>query len=162
MKHRRRRRRPRLVLLLALAAYPAWLTMSAVHEGGHVLHASLSGGRVERVYLPLTDFSRTALAVNPHPLFVACGGPLWGCLIPLALLAAAHAAHRAVAPARLFAGFCLICNGAYIGLGPTMTAGDGHDLLRHGAPTATLILFGVAAVTTGLFLWHLAGRHPAE
>ena len=160
MNHRRHR--CRLTLLLALAAYPAWLAMSAIHEAGHVLHASLSGGRVERVYLPLNDFSRTAMAVNPHPLFVASGGPLWGCLIPLALLAAAHAASRAVAPARLFAGFCLICNGAYIGLGPTMTAGDGRDLLRHGAPTATLILFGATAVPAGLFLWHLAGRHPAD
>lgn len=158
----RHRRPPRLALLLALAAYPAWLAMSALHEAGHILHASLSGGRVERVYLPFAGFSRTAMAVNPHPLFVASGGPIWGCLIPLALLAAAHASGRAIAPARLFAGFCLICNGAYIGLGPTMTAGDGHDLLRHGAPTATLILFGVASVPAGLYLWHLADRHPAE
>lgn len=157
------RPRPTVWPIVALLAYPAWLAMAALHEVGHVLHALLSGGRVERVHFPLADFSRTDLAVNPHPLFVAWGGPAWGCLIPLALLAVAHAAgRRGVSPARLFAGFCLIANGAYIGLGPLMTASDGHDLLRHGAPAATLILFGILAATGGLYLWHLASRPLAR
>src|SRR4051812_11065403 len=74
-------------LIIAVSAYPAWLAMSALHEAGHVLHALASGGRVDRVHFPLAGFSRTDLAHNPHPLLVAWGGPAWGCLIPLALLA---------------------------------------------------------------------------
>jgi hypothetical protein len=68
------------------------------------------------------------------------GRPAWACLIPLAFLAIAHALRRLVNPLRLFAGFCLIANGAYIGLGPWMTAGDGHDLLRHGAQPWMLVV----------------------
>jgi hypothetical protein len=152
---RTRSRRQRL-LLLALAAYPAWLAMMAVHEAGHALHAVTSGGRIQRISIPLLDFSRTDLAINPHPLWVAWGGPLWGCLIPLALLTIATALRRLVNPLRLFAGFCLIANGAYIGLGPWMTAGDGHDLLRHGARAWMLIAFGATAFAGGIFLWHRA------
>src|SRR4051812_15063274 len=65
-------------------------------------------------------------------------------------------------PPRLFAGFCLIANGAYLPLGPLMTAGDAHDLRRHAATTWTLVAAGLTALCTGLFLWHRASRpHPA-
>jgi hypothetical protein len=134
------------------------MAMMALHETGHVLHALTSGGRVSKVSIPFFDFSCTDLAVNPHPLWVAWGGPIWGCLLPLAMLLVAHGVHRFVIAARVFAGFCLIANGAYIGFGGLMTAGDGHDLLRHGAPGWSLVVFGAAAVSAGLYLWHLAGR----
>ena len=146
----------RLALILLL--YPMWVAMMAVHEAGHCLNACFSGGRVESVTLPLLGFSRTDLSRNPHPQFVAWGGPLWGVLIPVALLLLTRLAlPRAARAAAVFAGFCLVANGAYIGLGPFMTAGDGHDLLRHGAPSWTLILFGVTAFSAGLYLWHRAG-----
>jgi hypothetical protein len=148
--------RRRLLAVLILCAYPAWLAMMALHEAGHALHAFTSGGRVARVSIPLLDFSRTDLSANPHPLWVAWGGPVWGCLIPLGLLLAARPLRGWRNAARTFAGFCLIANGAYIGLGPWMTAGDGHDLLRHGAPAWTLVAFGVAALAAGLLLWHRA------
>jgi hypothetical protein len=75
------------LLLVSLAAF-SWLAMQAVHELGHVLHAGLSGGAVERVVLHPLDISRTDVSPNPHPLFVAWGGAAWGCSIPLALWAA--------------------------------------------------------------------------
>lgn len=153
--------RRRSLVILLLCAYPAWLAMMALHEAGHILHAITSGGRVERVNLPLLDFSRTDLSANPHPQWVAWGGPVWGCLFPLALLALARTAPRAVTAARLFAGFCLIANGAYLALGPAMTAGDGHDLLRHGAPVWSLIASGVATISLGLLLWHRASLTAA-
>jgi hypothetical protein len=145
-------------MVIALAAYPAFLAMEAVHEAGHVLHAVVSGGRVERVYFSLTDFSRTDLSRNPHPLWVAWGGAVWGCLIPLIGLAVARWVGRGVLVARGFAGFCLISNGAYVGLGPVMTAGDGRDLIRYGAPAWGLVVFGTVAVFGGLWLWHVGGR----
>jgi hypothetical protein len=147
-------RRFTLILLL----YPMWLAMMAVHETGHCLNALFSGGRVESVTLPLLGFSRTDLSRNPHPLFVAWGGPVSGVLIPLAILLLARLMLRRLSrPAAVFAGFCLIANGAYIGLGPFMTAGDGHDLLRHGAPRWTLLVFGATAFSAGLYFWHRAG-----
>jgi hypothetical protein len=146
----------RLALILLL--YPMWLAMMAVHEAGHCLSAYFSGGRVESVTLPLLGFSRTDLSRNPHPQFVAWGGPLWGVFIPLAILLLVRMTiPRAARAVAVLAGFCLIANGAYIGLGSFMTAGDGHDLLRHGAPGWTLVLFGATAFAAGLYLWHRAG-----
>jgi hypothetical protein len=122
----------------------------------------VSGGRVERIVVPLAGFSRTDLSHNPHPQWVAWGGPLWGVLLPLGMLAGAHGLGRGVRAMRAFAGFCLIANGAYIGLGWTVTAGDGRDLVRHGAPVWTLVGFGAVAVVAGLFLWHLASRRRRD
>jgi hypothetical protein len=152
----------RILLLAILLVYAAWLAMLALHEIGHALHALVSGGKIDRIAFPLFGFSRTDLSLDPHPQFVAWGGPVWGCLLPFVILSIAHATRRAIGTARAFAGFCLIANGAYIGLGPAMTAGDPHDLLRHGAPTWTLIAFGIVAFTAGLYLWHLATRRATS
>jgi hypothetical protein len=142
-------------LLMIICIYPAWQAMMALHEAGHCIHAQISGGQVQAVVIPLMGFSRTDLSRNPHPLFVAWGGPLWGVLIPLLLLLVARFGFpRFRLPATLFAGFCLIANGAYIGLGPLMTAGDGHDLLRHGAPAWSLFMCGAIAFAGGMYLWH--------
>src|SRR5574340_1123428 len=93
----------------------SWLGMMALHELGHVLHAWLSGGRVACVVLHALAFSRTDVAPNPHPLLVAVGGAVWGCLVPLGLLAVVHfTARRQAYLARWFAGFCLIANGVYL------------------------------------------------
>jgi hypothetical protein len=151
-----RRMTARSCLVLVLSAYPAWLGMCAVHELGHVIHAVVGGGREGRVELPLVGFSRTEPAVNPRPLFVAWGGAIWGCLVPLAVCVLARRGWIAVA-ARAFAGFCLICNGAYVGFGPAMTAGDGFDMMRLGAPAWSLVAFGVVATAGGLLVWHRAG-----
>ena len=96
-------------LLLFSTAGLSWLLMMAVHEFGHVLQGWLSGAQLDAVHLPPFGFSRTDFAVNPHPLFVAWGGALWGCVLPLAILAAARcfAAKRRVFLLAWFAGFCL-------------------------------------------------------
>ena len=151
---------PRRARLLSLAAlYPAWLLFEVVHESGHVLHAWVSGGTVERLELPLAGFSRTVLSLNPHPLFVAVGGPLWGALLPLAIVSAVPrrwaAARRA---ASAFAGLCCVGNGTYVAVGWTQSAGDAADLVRLGTPVATLVLAGSAAVAAGLWLWHGVGQ----
>ena len=151
-------RRVLRTVLPPLGAYAGWLGMMAVHEAGHVLHARLSGGVVDRVDLPLLGFSQTLYAVNPRPHFVAWGGAVWGCVIPLMVLGIlARGPRRLRRAVQLFAGFCLIANGAYLGVGWTTGAGDAGDLLWLGTPVPVMVTFGVAATAAGLFLWHLLG-----
>ncbi|MDB5173130.1 MAG: hypothetical protein JWN51_1903 [Phycisphaerales bacterium] len=150
--------RGRHMLLVACLLYPAWLGMTAVHESGHVLHVWLSGGKVSHVSLPLFDFSRTDLSRNPHPQFVAWGGPIWGCVLPIAAWLLTFRAGNTVRQlVQLFAGFCLVANGIYLGVGWVIGVGDAGDLLRHGAHVWELIAFGTVTVGTGLYLWHRVG-----
>ena len=142
-------------VIRALVFYLSWLGMLAVHEVGHILHAKLSGGRVIGISFPLLGFSQTFVDPNPHAQFVAWGGPVWGCVLP-ALLLAGLLTFRRKAPLVwwFFTGFCLICNGAYIGLGWLKKSGDAHDLVREGAPLPALIMFGVVCFVGGLICWH--------
>lgn len=158
------------LIIFAAVIYLSWLAMQAIHELGHVIAATLTGGAVVRVVLGPVAISRTDVSPNPAPLVVAWGGPIVGVAIPI-LLAAAVRFHRQTAAndlpsssdlraratnlADFFAGFCLIANGVYIGIGSFDGIGDAGDLLRHGAPFWLLIIFGLAATTGGLFLWHL-------
>lgn len=146
------------VVLVGAVLYGSWLGMMSVHEAGHVLHARITGGKVSRVAIPLWGFSRTDVTPNPHPLFVAWGGPLWGCLLPTVILGATRVARM---PDRrlplFFAGFCLVANGAYLALGLPARAGDAGDLVRLGAPAWSLVAFGVMAIPIGFFCWHRLG-----
>jgi hypothetical protein len=145
------------VLVVSTVAFSA-LAMMVIHELGHVLNGWLSGGTVSRVYLHPFDFSRTELSHNPHPLFVAWGGAVWGCIIPLLLLALARFARWSFwYLAAFFAGFCLVANGAYLGGGSVIVAADAKDLLASGAARWQLILFGLPCVSLGLWLWHGLG-----
>ncbi|HUT13258.1 MAG TPA: hypothetical protein VMY42_22405 [Thermoguttaceae bacterium] len=148
------------VLLILSATGFSWLAMMAVHELGHVLHAWLSGGTVVNVVLHPATISRTDVWPNPHPLAVAWGGAVWGCLIPLGLLAAVRWAARSYAYlAAYFAGFCLIANGAYLAAG-SLVSGPGHDaadILLYGGRRWPLIAFGLSCVAAGLYLWNGLG-----
>jgi hypothetical protein len=138
----------------------SWLGMMVVHESGHVLGAWLTGGTVARVVAQPWTFSRTDLSLNPHPLAVAWAGPLGGVLFPLAALGLARLCRMPGAYLlRFFTGFCLIANGAYLGIGSFDAAGDAGDLLRLGAPIWQLWAFGVLTAPLGLYLWHRQGRH---
>lgn len=108
---------------------------------------------------PLT-ISRTDLAVNPHPLLVVWAGPVLGGLLPLGLWSVAIWLRLKEAfLARFFAGFCLVANGLYIGVGSFGRVGDCGEMLRHGSPVWVLWLFGGIATPLGLVLWHRQGRH---
>jgi hypothetical protein len=148
-------------LLISLAViYLSWLGMQAIHEFGHVLAAWATGGNVVRVVLHPVAISRTDVSPNPRPLVVAWGGPLFGVLGPMALLALSRWSRGPRSgwqeSVDFFIGFCLIANGAYIGVGSFGRIGDAGDLLRHGSPPWLLVAFGVAAITGGLIIWHLA------
>jgi hypothetical protein len=150
------------LLLIGSTLGFSWLAMMAVHESGHVLNLWLSGGGVQRVVRPPWGFSQTIPRDNPHPLFVAWGGALWGCALPLAAFALAKWRRWPLTfLCRFFAGFCLIVNGAYLGGGVLLPPGsdDAGEILRLGSPRWPLIAFGLAAVTAGLRLWHNLGSH---
>jgi hypothetical protein len=105
--------------------------------------------------------SRTDMAESPHPLAVVWGGPLVGSLLPLLLFALAVAIRLpGVYLVRFFAGFCLIANGVYIGIGHFLAEGaDPWVMMENGSPRWVLVLFGALAFPLGLYLWHRQGRH---
>ena len=146
-------------MFYASTALLSWFLMQPVHELGHVAGAWLTGGTVTAVVLHPLAISRTDVEPNPRPLVVAWGGPVVGVLLPLALWAAVAAVKLRLAwLARFFAGFCLLANGLYIGIGSLQGIGDAGDLVRHGSPLWTLWLFGVICAPAGLAMWNGLGR----
>ena len=61
---------------------------------------------------------------------------------------------------RFFAGFCLIANGVYIGIGHFLAEGaDPWVMMENGSPRWLLVLFGAVTFPLGLYLWHRQGPH---
>ncbi len=171
------------LLLLGSFLPLCWLGMMLVHEGGHVAGAWATGGTVRKIVLHPLAISRTDVSPNPQPLAVAWLGPLVGVALPLLGWAAFNWAgllfdlrrrqtdaasasfvgsppgffETTLACVRFFAGFCLIANGVYLGVGSWGLIGDAGDLQRNGAPAWTLWLFGGVAVAGGLLLWNGQG-----
>lgn len=148
----------RQFLLLATFLPWCWLMMMVVHEAGHVLAAWLTGATVERVVLHPLTISQTILGENPNPLIVSWSGPLVGSLLPLLAWWLSAVLRSGVAPfVRFLAGFCLVANGAYLGVGAMTGDGDAGDLLLAGASAWLLLGSGIAAVIVGCALWHRLG-----
>ena len=146
-------------ILVVSTLLGSWLGMQAAHEAGHVLGALLTGGEIATVVLHPLTISHTELIDNPHPLVVVWAGPLVGLLLPLilwGLLAVTEVPGAFVA--RFFAGFCMIANGAYLGVGSFLAAGDCGEMLRHGSSVWDLRVFGAVAVPFGFWLW--SGQGP--
>jgi len=134
----------------------SWYWMQIIHECGHAGAAMLTGGRVTRLVLPFVSFSRTDVDPNTHPLIVAWGGALVGASLPLVLWIAAAKLYAPIAGILgYFAGFCLVANGAYIGVGSFNSTGDTGEMLLRGASLWQLWLFGLACVPLGLWIWHV-------
>jgi hypothetical protein len=147
-------------LLIGSLIPACWFGMMAVHELGHVLGLWATGGTVAKVVLHPLTISRTDPGLDPRPLTVVWAGPLVGVLLPVAVAGVSGAVHFGSAfLLRFFAGFCLIANGCYIGVGAVDPVGDARELLRLGAGAWQLILFGVVAVPSGLYLWHGQGKY---
>ena len=147
------------VLIVATVAL-SWLAMQAVHELGHVLGATISGGKVAGVILHPATISYTRLAENPNPLLTVWMGPIVGIALPLVAFGIARWAKL---PGwyliQFFAGFCLVANGAYLGFGSFNEVGDAGEMLRHGTPIALLWLFGLITIPIGLWLWNGLGPY---
>lgn len=147
------------VLLFCLAWLGVcWLGMMTVHESGHILAAVVSGGTVTKVVLSPVAISRTDVSPNPWPAVVVWLGPLFGAVFPVliwSLIPRSWTWPRGLL--QFSAGFCLIANGAYLGLGSFEQVGDCKEILRTGSPIWTMWLFGVLAIASGLWLWHRLG-----
>jgi len=147
-------------ILIVSTLLGAWLGMQAVHEFGHVCGAWLTGGRVNRVVLHPLTISRTDVGQSPHPLAVVWAGPAVGVLLPVVVwLVVAGLKMPGAFVLRFFAGFCLLANGLYIGVGAFGRIGDCGEMLRQGSEPWQLWLFGAAVAPVGLWLWHRQGPH---
>ena len=130
----------------------------AVHELGHVVGILATGGTIAKVVLYPLTISRTDASINPSPLLVVWAGPILGVLLPLIMAMVASMGRLSWAYLVLFfAGFCLIANGCYIGVGSFGRIGDAGDMLRHGSPIWILWLFGLVTFPVGLYLWNRLG-----
>ncbi len=136
----------------------SWYGMMATHEFGHVLGAVTSGGTVTQVVLHPLSISRTDVAPNPHRAVVVWLGPIVGCVLPFCLFVATGKRRVVLRNvAGFFAGFCLVANGAYIGVGAWDAVGDCREMLQTGTPLWVMVLFGGFAVACGLLVWHRLG-----
>jgi hypothetical protein len=134
--------------------------MQVVHELGHRVGAWASGGKVARVVAHPFTISCTLLRHNPHPLVVVWAGPIVGALLPAMLVGLAYALRSpGLHLFRFFAGFCLVANGLYIGIGSFDRLMDAGDMMGYGSPQWILILFGVVSVTGGLCFWNGIGEN---
>ncbi len=146
------------IVLIVSTIGLSWLGMMIVHEIGHVVGAWVTGGVVSKVYLYPLSFSLTELSHNPNPLSVVWCGPVIGVLAPLAALGvAAISKARGIYLLRFFAGFCLIANGAYLGIGVFEPIGDAGDLIALGSSRWPLWVFGAITVAVGFAFWHGLG-----
>lgn len=145
-------------LLIASFVPLCWLAMMAVHELGHVVAGWSTGGTVAKVVVHPLAISRTDVSPNPRPLIVVWAGPLVGVLLPLLIWLIFYFTRIPGGYLlRFFAGFCLLANGAYIGVGSLGGIGDAGDMMRHGSPPWLLWLFGLIAAPLGLLFWHRLG-----
>jgi hypothetical protein len=153
------KRLSQIILIVTFIGF-SWLAMQAVHELGHVLGGIASGGKVVKVVLYPSTLSRTDVSPNPHPLFEVWSGAAVGTILPLvAFLIAAKFRCPGLYLFRFFAGFCLIANGVYLGIGSLEGIADAGELLAYGSQRWQLILFGIATVPLGLYLWNGLGTH---
>jgi len=132
--------------------------MLATHELGHVVGALTTGGTVTQVVLHPLAISRTDVAPNPQPGIVVWSGPIMGCVLPWCMFAGVPKRWVVLRNVTgFFAGFCLIANGAYIGVGVWDAVGDCREMLQTGTPMWVMIAFGIGAVSCGLAVWHRLG-----
>jgi hypothetical protein len=137
----------------------AWVTMTTTHELGHVIGALLTGGHICEVRLTPWTISSTLVDPNPHPGTVVWSGPLIGCLIPAGVAGVRFSSNIATKLLlRWLAGFCLIANGAYIAFGSFEGIGDCRAMYQTGTSQITMLLFGTAAILSGMLIWHRLGN----
>jgi hypothetical protein len=155
------------VMLVASLVSFSWLAMMMVHECGHALAAICTGGHVQQMVWYPTVFSRTDVNPNPKPLVVVWAGPVFGAVVPSLLAVCIWATRASFAYlVTFFAGFCLLANGLYIGVGRFEGVGDARDMLRLGSWPWTLVGFGFLCTLGGFWLVNLAspqlgfGKHP--
>jgi len=157
LKALRMKRLNRALLITSFIPF-CWLAFMTIHELGHVVAGLLTGGSVNRVVIHPLALSRTDVSPNPSPLITAWAGPVIGVLLPVTIWSAFW---KCKLPGdhltRFFAGFCLIANGLYIGIGSLEKVGDAGEMVQHGTPIWMLWIFGIITVPIGFLTWHQLG-----
>ncbi len=123
--------------------------MEILHEAGHIIAGLLTGAKIESVELLPWQLSRTGFSVNPHPGFVVWSGPVGGIALAL-LLWTLFRRWKYAHCLRFFAGFNLVANGLYIGIGGFGRVGDCFEMLKTGTPLWGMVLFGTVTAVAGL------------
>ncbi len=127
--------------------------MEILHEIGHIVAGLLTGAKIESVELFPWQLSRTGFSVNPHPGIVVWSGPAGGIVLAL-LFWCILRRWKYVHCLRFFAGFNLVANGLYIGIGGFGRVGDCFEMLKTGTPLWAMVLFGIAATVAGILTWN--------
>lgn len=154
-----------LCVLVPCVLWASMWLMMASHESGHVIGTLVTGGGIDHLELSPLTFSQTHTSPNPKPLLVVWAGPIVGVLDPLlAWLLVTWLKRRDPSEWRgieavftFLAGFCLLANGAYLGLGWIDRVGDTGEMMRLGTPISVMIGVGLACMVGGLALWHRLG-----
>jgi len=131
------------------------------HESGHWVAGWLTGANMGHVELWPWQLSATVWAVNPHPGWTVWGGPVVGCLLPLALWLLLRP-WRYACFGQWFAGFALIANGIYLAVGYVFMIGDTLTMRQTGTPGWGMLILGLVAFVCGLGLWQGLGKTFAE
>lgn len=141
-------------VLAVMAVATSWLGMQAIHELGHVLSALGTGAAVNAIHLHPFEISSTDTTGGQSQLLVVWCGPIIGSVVPCVMFGiAAWLRSRDAFLFRFFAAFCLLANGAYIGIGAWDKVGDAGDMLRLGSPFWLLETFGAVAMLASAVLF---------
>ena len=146
------RNRPVRFALLLLAS---WVTMTQLHELGHIVAGQCCGGTLVSFDLTPWHLPYSLFEPDPFPLVTLWSGPVLGSGAPLAV---ALVVKR---PWMWFiAHFCLLANGSYLTI--AWITGDSHldttKLLEHGAHPICIGLF--CGITIGI--GYLGFRHSCR
>ena len=137
----------------------SWQMMMVIHEVGHCVGAILTGGQIVDVQIHPLRLSQTDVYPNPRPAIVVWLGPVLGCLIPTLFASLSRQLGAIAANSTwFFAGFCLIANGCYIGVGAIDLIGDCAVMFESGTSRWLMVLFGFAATVAGFYIWHRIGQ----
>ena len=143
---------PKFLMTLAISWYP----FMCIHELGHCISAKINRGSIESVTLVPWRFSQTVIRDSRNPLMDAWMGPVIGVILPLLIWLICKKHPKMDFYSTLFAGFCLLANGLYIGIGWIDKIGDCGDILKHQGNTPSMLFFGILTVIPGFLLWHRA------
>ena len=134
------------VALVALLLVVSWVTMTIMHEVGHLVGGWIGGGTLTACQLAPWRLPYSLHSPDPMPLLTLWAGPVLGVAVPFAFALTVRRRW-----AWFIADFCLLANGGYLSL--AWISGDQHldtpRLLSAGAHPATVVLYCGFTVIVG-------------
>ncbi len=144
-------------LIFIVAALLSWWPFMVVHELGHIASGLINSATIEAIELRPWRLSYTMLSGSKRPLVDIWAGVVIGGYLPLVLLLV-PTGRRIRKGLTFFAGFCLIANGVYIGIGWLGPYGDTKEMMQMHTPVWVMIVFSLVSCTAGLWLWSFLDR----